>query len=301
LPGGLKKCWELKVFHRIEQGFVFLEMEKTSQPMHILSDILNDIEKLRSEITALGPLSDAVLRRLEYRFRLECNYFSNRQEGGTVMIGVITVENKPLRDIQEMKGHDEVMQDILRIGQNQNRISEKRIKEIHRSIIVEDNPGKKDQVGNWKTTYNEIINSKGEEFGFLPPDEVPYAMHDLLNWLNAEWDKIEHKNKAALHPAVLAFEFHHRFLTIHPFYDGNGRTARLLSNLILTAHGYPPFFINDEEKDTYNLYLSEIQGYGAAPDLFIEFMCKLLQRSLELSLKVIEGLDEDFYQVTSHE
>jgi Fic family protein len=227
---------------------------------------------------------------------VECNYFSNRQEGGTlskretrtVMIGVITVENKPLKDIQEMKGHDDVMQEILRIGQNQSRISEKRIKDIHRSIIAEENPEKKTQVGNWKTGYNEIINSKGEKFGFLPPDEVPYAMHHLLNWLNAEWDKIERKSKTALHPALLAFEFHHRFLTIHPFYDGNGRTARLLSNLILTAHSYPPFYITDEEKDTYNLYLSEIQGYGAVPDLFVEFMCKLLIRSLQVSLQVIE-------------
>jgi Fic family protein len=264
--------------------------------MSSTSGILQTIEKLKADIAALGPFSDAVLRRLEYHFRLECNYFSNRQEGGTlskretrtVMIGVITVENKPLKDIQEMKGHDDVMQEILRIGQNQSRISEKRIKDIHRSIIAEENPEKKTQVGNWKTGYNEIINSKGEKFGFLPPDEVPYAMHHLLNWLNAEWDKIERKSKTALHPALLAFEFHHRFLAIHPFYDGNGRTARLLSNLILTAHSYPPFYITDEEKDTYNLYLSEIQGYGAVPDLFVEFMCKLLIRSLQVSLQVIE-------------
>lgn len=93
------------------------------------------IEELRRQIEAYGTLPQSALRRIEYRFRLECNYTSNRMEGGTltrqetrsVMIGNITVENKPFRDIAEMKGHDEALSQILRIGKGELNLSERRI------------------------------------------------------------------------------------------------------------------------------------------------------------------------------
>ncbi len=268
--------------------------------MSTITDQLQRIESLRQQIEGHGKLTPETLKRIEYRFRLECNYYSNRQEGGTltreetrtVMVGNISVDKKPLKDILEMKGHDEAMMQILRIGRGEINISEKRIKDIHREIIHEEDPEKLKLVGEWKTYYNEIINSKGEKYSFTPPDEVPEAMHQLLNWLGAELDKIKRKDKNAPHPVIVAFDFHIRFLTIHPFHDGNGRTARLLSNLLLIANGYPPFYITDEEKDTYNRYLTDIQGYGGSPDLFYAFMAGLVARSLQLTLDVIEGRDE---------
>lgn len=268
--------------------------------MSTIADKIKQIETLRRQIEGYGKFPDETLRRIEYRFRLECNYYSNRQEGGTltrqetrtVMTGIITIEGKPLSDVREMQGHDKTMLEIMRIGQGEVNISEKRIKDIHRAIIVEEDPKKQKQVGEWKEEYNEIINWKGEKFSFTPPAEVAEAMHRLLNWLNGGLEKVKRGDKNAIHPAVLAFEFHHRFLTIHPFHDGNGRTARLLSNLILVANSYPPFYVSDEEKENYNRYLSDIQGYGGDPDLFVEFMLGLLQRSLQLMLDVIEGRDE---------
>jgi len=269
--------------------------------MSTITDQLQRIETLRQQIAGHGKLTPETLKRIEYRFRLECNYHSNRQEGGTltrqetrtVMTGNISVDKKPLKDILEMKGHDEAMTQILRIGRGEVNISEKRIQDIHREIIYEDDPKKQAMVGKWKTYDNEIINSKGEKYGFTPWDEVPEAMHQLLNWLNTELEKIKRNDKAALQPVIVAFDFHIRFLTIHPFHDGNGRTARLLSNLLLIAHGYPPFYITDEEKDTYNRYLTDIQGYGGSPDLFYEFMAGLVARSLQLTMDVIEGKDDD--------
>ncbi len=269
--------------------------------MPTLPEIFASIASLREKIAQHGQLPQDVLRRIEYRFRLECNYTSNRMEGGTltrqetrsVMVGNITVNNKPFRDIAEMQGHDKIMVEILRIGQGESNLSERRIKEIHRAIIFEEDPEKQKLTGNWKTEPNHIINSRLERFDFLPPDQVPEAMHQLLNWLNAELEKVKRGAKNASEPALLAFEFHLRFLRIHPFHDGNGRTARLLSNLILVANGYPPFYINDEEKDIYNRYLTDIQGYGGKPDLFYAFMAGLLERSLHLTLDVIEGREVD--------
>lgn len=146
------------------------------------------------------------------------------------------------------------------------------------------------RLGQWKSEPNHIINDRLERFDFLPPDEVPEAMRQLLN---AGMEKIKRLDKNALSPILLAFAFHLKFMTIHPFHDGNGRTARLLSNLILVANGYPPIFINDDEKASYNRFLTDIQSYGGDPDLFYLFMAGLLERSLRLMLDMIQTADTD--------
>jgi Fic family protein len=266
--------------------------------MPSLTDRLRSIESLRQAIEAHGKLSDEVLRKIDYKFRLECNYNSNKIEGGTltkpetrsVMIGNITVTGKPLKDIREMKGHDEAMKDIFQIGKSEKRLSEKRIKNFHKQIIVAETPEQELEIGNWKTRGNHIFNYRKEKFNFTPPVEVQDAIHELLNWLNAGLDKIHSRKKDAPAPLLLAFEFHLRYLTIHPFSDGNGRTARLLTNLALISLGYPPFWVAEgDEKEVYNRYLADVQAYGGSPDLLYEFLAGLVERSLRITLDAVEG------------
>lgn len=277
-----------------------------------LLEKLSNIERLRQEIESHGELSEEILRKIEYKFRLECNYHSNRIEGGTltkpetrsIMIGNITVENKPLKDIREMQGHDEMMKEIFKIGKGKARLSEKRIKEIHKSVIVAETPEAEQEIGQWKKVNNYIYTYKGERFDFTPKEEVPEAIHDLLNWLNAGLDKIHQKTKGAPNPLLLAFEFHLRYVTIHPFSDGNGRTARLLSNLILVSLGYPPFWVSEgSEKEAYNKYLGDIQVYKGSPDLLYQFLSDLVERSLQITLSAINGkdiMDEHEWQKKLH-
>lgn len=261
-----------------------------------LLEKLSNIERLRQEIESHGELSEEILRKIEYKFRLECNYHSNRIEGGTltkpetrsIMIGNITVENKPLKDIREMQGHDEMMKEIFKIGKGKARLSEKRIKEIHKSVIVAETPEAEQEIGQWKKVNNYIYTYKGERFDFTPKEEVPEAIHDLLNWLNAGLDKIHQKTKGAPNPLLLAFEFHLRYVTIHPFSDGNGRTARLLSNLILVSLGYPPFWVSEgSEKEAYHKYLGDIQVYKGSPDLLYQFLSDLVERTLMIQARYL--------------
>jgi Fic family protein len=269
--------------------------------MVTLTDRITTVEILCAQIAQHGKLPDDMLRRIEYRFRLECNYYSNRIEGGTltrqetrsVMVNNIEVDKKPFREIAEMKGHDQAMKEIYQIGLGELKISEKRIKGIHKLIMSSNGPDEKEMIGIWKEEPNHIYNTRDEKYYFVPPNEVPERMHQLLNWLNAEIDKLKQKSVNPIFSALLSFEFHHKFLTIHPFDDGNGRTARLLSNLILISNGFPPFYITDDEKEVYNRYLTDIQGYGGDPNLFYEFLMGLLERSLKLTLDVIEGRDQD--------
>lgn len=257
------------------------------------------IDILQSAIVAKGKLSPDVQKNINYKFRLDWNYYSNSMEGNTltkeetrsVMVGNITVGGKPFKDIQEMKGHDEIISEILKIGKSEVRLSEKRIKDVHQAIIHEEDEEKKKYIGKWKTINNHIFNYKNEKFDFLDFHEVHDAMHELLNRTNADIDAIIQHKKNAKHPIDIALQFHLDYVKIHPFYDGNGRTARVFTNLILVSFGFPPFWMKDNEKDRYNQYIADIQGYGGSPNLFYEFCADLIMRSQQLVLDAIEGKD----------
>lgn len=265
-----------------------------------LIQILERLREVKSEIDELGKLPKEVLQKMNYKFRLDWNYYSNRMEGGTltreetrsVMVGNITVDGKPMTDVMEMNGHDLVVREILKMGSGEVRISEKRIKDIHKAILQEtEDVDRNRQIGNWKLTPNEIINYKGEKISFTAPADVADEMHALLNKTNAQLDAYFAGKKEAQHPLIIAADFHLGFVTIHPFFDGNGRTARILMNLILIACGYPPIIITDTEKLAYYQYLADIQAYGGDKELMYAQMAGLEMRSLMLVLKAAKGED----------
>jgi Fic family protein len=255
------------------------------------------IDLLQNQIDAHGQLSGGMKMKINYKFRLDWNYYSNSMEGNTltmdetrsVMVGNLTVGGKPFKDIAEMKGHDEIISEILKIGKSELRLSEARIRAIHKGIMHEEDEAKKKDIGIWKTEPNYIYNYKGERFDFVAPSEVAERMHNLLNKTNAAIDAIEHSKKDAPHPIDVALQFHLDYVIIHPFYDGNGRTARILTNLLLISFGFPPFWVKDKERGIYNQYIGDIQGYGGNSDLFFEFAADIILRSQQLVLDAIEG------------
>ena len=298
-------CWKagFAALGRIFEDFLSLMSLETT---------LSKIDSLHREIASHGDLPMDTLRRIQYRFRLDWNYHSNTMEGNTltreetrsIMIGNVTVHGKPVRDVLEMRGHDETIHEILRMGKGEVRLSKKRIQEIHKAIMHEDDPEKRNLIGSWKKNDNHVINHRQEKFDFTSWADVDEEVLKLVNWVNAELDKVKAKKGDALHPAIISFRFHLRYLTIHPFYDGNGRTARILMNLLLISQGFPPVIITKEEKGTYGSYLAEVQAYGAPEDVYLQHMCGLLIRSQETVLRGIKGepeedadlLDKELYQ-----
>jgi Fic family protein len=268
-----------------------------------LPELLRRVDELQARILAAGPLAPEAKRKLDYRFRLDWNYHSNVMEGSSltqqetrsIMLGNVTVSGKPIKDVLEMQGHDKLITQLLGMAKGDLNLSEARIREVHRAIVHEDDPAKQGQVGQWKREPNYLLNYKGERFDFPPPEAVPEAMHKLLDGTKADIERIERNAKEAPHPALLAFNFHLEYVSIHPFHDGNGRTARIFSNLLLMRFGYPPVVIQVDEKEAYNRYLAEVQAYGASPDLFFAFMAERLIRAQELVIDAIEGrtLEED--------
>ncbi|MBF4472267.1 Fic family protein [Flavobacterium sp. HJJ] len=257
------------------------------------------IDAIKAKIVDFGELTIEQKKKINYKFRLEWNFNSNSMEGNTltieetrsVMVGNLTVNDKPLKDVLEMQGHDKVISEILRIGKRELRLSEKRICKIHKAIMYEDDETKKDKIGRWKLEPNMIYNHKGERYDFVAPEDVPSKIHALLNKTNASIDLIHANKKNAPHPIDVAMEFHLEYLDIHPFYDGNGRTARILTNLILISLGYNPFWINEKDRKIYYNYISDIQGYGGNKELFFEYCAGLVERSEQLVLNAIQNID----------
>ncbi|MEO5991399.1 MAG: Fic family protein [Ferruginibacter sp.] len=261
-----------------------------------ISDLLVEIESNQSIINSYGKFDSDILKKINYRFRLDWNYYSNKMEGGTltrsetrsVMIGNITVGGKPIKDILEMKGHDDVVSEIIKIGRGELRLSEKRIKEIHKAIMFEEGDDAA-LIGEWKKTANEIINYKSEKIIFTNPIDVPTEIHNLLNKTNAKLDAYFQSSKNRLHPLIIASDFHLEYITIHPFYDGNGRTARILMNLILISCNYPPIIIKEIDKNIYYQCLADIQVYAGDKNLFYEFCAKKAIDSQKIIISAIEG------------
>ncbi|MBS1977784.1 MAG: Fic family protein [Bacteroidetes bacterium] len=261
-----------------------------------IAEKLKVIGQLKASIDGHGKLSSELLKKINYKFRLDWNYYSNTMEGNTltkdetrsIMIGNITIHGKPIRDVLEMRGHDDAITEILKIGKGELNISEKRIKDIHKAIMHEETDENKAKIGAWKTVDNYILNYKGERFDFVKPEDVAEELHKLINWLSSENEK---QDNSIIHPAILAIEFHLKYLTIHPFYDGNGRTARILMNLILISRGYPPIIIKTGDKAKYYQYLADVQGYGGSKDFYYGLMLDLLIRSMEMVDTAIKGGD----------
>src|SRR3990172_3851465 len=110
------------------------------------SEKLKTIDALQDKINSYGKLSSEAKKKINYKFRLDWNYYSNSMEGNTLTMdetrdlivkNLVTVSGKPLKDVREMKGHDTVIDEILRIGKGEVRLSEKRIKDIHKAIMHE--------------------------------------------------------------------------------------------------------------------------------------------------------------------
>jgi len=258
-------------------------------------DIINILKK---ELDTL-QISDHDRRRLEEKFRLEFSYNSNHLEGNTItyldtkalLLKDIVANTYSFRELEEMKAHDAAFTLIKEWAVDQDRdISQVDIKELNKLILVKDfwkdaqtpdgQPVRRMiKVGEYKEMPNSVRLANGEIFHYAEPFEVPAKMQELMDWYNDE--------KSGLHPITLATIFHHKFVLIHPFDDGNGRLSRLMMNYILLRFGYPPIVIKSVDKTKYlnALRLADAGNFEA----FIDFIADQVIWSLELSIKAAKG------------
>ena len=163
---------------------------------------------------------------------------------------------KPLEDIKEVEAHDRVFRDVLEYRKD---ISLQIVLLWHKRLFEETKP---DIAGRIRAHQVAISGSR-----FMPPSpvEVQPLLREFFRWYD--------KNKSSLHPVELAAAVHLRFVTIHPFADGNGRMGRLLMNFALQKHGFPLLNIPYEDRRSYYNAL-ERSDIKKADSIFMQWFFK---------------------------
>jgi len=243
----------------------------------------------------LRPLSKTAVKKLQQQFQIEMTYNSNAIEGNSLNLKEtflvinegITIKNKPLKDHLEAKDHHEALEYIYELVKPQKKatISEILIKNLHQLIVK-----KTDE--SWAGKYrNSQVFIGGTNY--IPPEanQIPSKMNNLIKWFS--------KKRRQLHPIELTALIHHKLVYIHPFFDGNGRTSRLIMNILLMKKGYPLAVIlkHDRKKYYHVLSQADIGNYTH----LVRFIALTVERSLDIYLKTLTPASkktEKFYPLS---
>ena len=238
--------------------------------------------------------------RLWRKLRLEWNYNSNHIEGNTLtyhetellLIHGRTAGGHPMRDYEEMKAHDVAIDYTRSLAGEEQVIGESDIRQLNKIILKEPflkyaetpdgQPTQKRVVpGQYKTQPNHVRTATGELHRFAEPEETPPLMEAWTRDFRRDLER-----SAYPLPLFLA-ESHWNFIHIHPFDDGNGRTARLLANYALLRNNLPPIVIKSEDRDRY---ISGLQNADVGRMLpLAEFMLENVLWALELAIRAAKG------------
>lgn len=249
--------------------------------MHLEPLIIERLSDKHKRLQSSRPLSTTIVGKLRERFMLEMTYNSNAIEGNAltlketylVLSEGITIKGKSLKDHLEAKNHHEALEFIFEQVEHdsQHTISEHLIRELQSLVI-----GSIDRsiAGTYRNVEVAITASRHK-----PPlaTEVPGKMADLVKWFRKEQHRLNSIELAAI--------LHHKLVNIHPFADGNGRTARLLMNIVLLQAGYPLVIILKNDRRKYYDTLSLADSGNIDP--FIVFIARAVERSLDLYLDTI--------------
>jgi Fic family protein len=247
-----------------------------------MTNILNKrIDEKLAQLQKLRPLSSSQVAKLRKQFSIEMTYNSNAIEGNRLTLKEtylvisegITIKGKSLKDHLEAKDHYEALDYLYSLIEKDQKheISEVLIRNLQKMVVKETDPA---VAGIYRVGDVFITGSDHH-----PPKayDVPRLMSDMIDWMR--------KNRNKIHPVEFAAIVHHKIVNIHPFFEGNGRTARLLMNLILMQNGYPLTIILKNDRKKYYQTLEKADKGDYEP--FIKFIVQVVERSLNIYLKAL--------------
>ena len=251
-----------------------------------MEPLLQLSEKL-TRLQALRPLAPAEIRALEEKviapFELEVIATSNQIEGNSLTLREtemviskgLTIAGKPLKDHLEAVNLHAAFGYLKSLVKSSEPISGRLTRELHQMVLARISD-------EWAGTYRTVpVKISGAAFEPPPFLEVPRLMDD--------WEKNIAEKSQAIHPVLLAADIHESFVTIHPFVDGNGRTSRLLMNLVLMRAGYPAIVIPSDSASRLAYYdaLEAVQT-GVEPIAFRRFIIAATDTMLDRYLATLE-------------
>lgn len=245
------------------------------------SAILQRIDNKLIQLNKLRPLPSSAVKKIQQQLQIEMTYNSNAIEGNTLTLKEtylvinegITIKGKSLKDHLETKDHHEALEFLYELVKSDTKptISEQLIQQIHHLVVK-----KTDE--EWAGKYrNSNVMIGGADHTPIDASQVSVEMRELMKWFS-------HSQKK-LHPIELAAMIHHKLVYIHPFFDGNGRTARLTSNIILMRHGYPLAIVLKNDRQKYYRYLAKADADKHRQ--FVKLIAQSVERSLDIYLKTL--------------
>lgn len=238
--------------------------------------ILTALGAKKRRLDSYRPLPAYLVRNLDDWFKVELTYTSNAIEGNTlsraetalIVEKGVTVEGKTLTEHLEAVNHAKAFEWITSLAHLKRKdITESHILELHRLILqkIDDT-----SAGRYRTVSVRIAGSRA----IMPnPTKVPRLMDEFIAWLHT----------AGGNEVAIAADAHFKLVSIHPFVDGNGRTARLLMNLLFMQAGYPPAIIRKEDRKRY---IDDIEAgqLGKSLDDYYQLVFESIDRSLDVYL-----------------
>lgn len=244
-----------------------------------MKDLIAAIAARKAELDRLRIRAPGGTSNFDHSHDLELTYTSNAIEGNTLTAAEttliieqgITVAGKPLKDHLEAVDHFAAIRYVRDIARRNTPLTEMDVRSLHRLVMLRSGP---DIAGRYADQGRYVLTDTGRH-AFPSPAEVPALMGDFSSWLGTAPDTPE-----------TAFMAHRRLVEIHPFNDGNGRTARLLMNLILIRGGYPPVAVRPRDRAAYIAALQQAQ-VGQTAEAFDRLLYERLDATLEESLSAV--------------
>jgi len=271
-----------------------------------ISKSLMTIEANKEVVNSL-PITPKILASLRESAKLITTHYSTMIEGNKLNEKEIikVVKNKSVgkikpkqRDEKEVLGYYVALEHVHQMADKNPLLNEKIIQTIHAIVMSSGNP--KAKPTKYRDGQNVIRDSRSGAIVYMPPEakDVPIFMLEMINWINKELAKKD------LPLPIIASIAHYQFATIHPYYDGNGRTARLLTTLILHLSGYglkgiyclEEYYAKDLGSYYQALSIGNHHNYymgRAESDItsFIEYFCVGMAKSFESVRKnIVLGL-----------
>lgn len=211
------------------------------------------VDRKLEKLSLLKPLTEDKARRLAKKAKLEHVWSSNALEGNSLTLEEtssiindgITV-GKSVKETLEAINLSQAYDYMLMLAESKQELTENVTKKLNRLVMF--NTAKTHELAG---TYRKgKAWPKGyEDQPYVNPTAIADKMKQLINWSK--------ENKERLHPVIYAADLHQKFVVIHPFSDGNGRTARLLMNLALIQANYPVINISPTARQEYMTELAE--------------------------------------------
>ncbi len=245
-----------------------------------MDKLLKEIDLLKTELDLLRQQADN--QTIREALKIEFLYESNRIEGNTLTLREtqlvvnegFTISGKSMREHLEAINHKEAILFIEDMASKKIEFSAYTLKQLHALVLYGID---RENAGVYRKVPVMIAGSP-----YLPPQ--PYLLESMME----NYFLFYESNHTTMHPVVLCAEMHEKLVTIHPFIDGNGRTARLVMNLILLQHGFPLAIIGGgyENRIAYYTALESVQTQQSKTD-FILFIAQNVKETLLRYTKIL--------------